>query len=259
MIRAFLVDDEEPARRKLIRFLKDDGGVSVAGEASNGEGAVRGIERTAPDLVFLDIQMKGMDGFDVVRALDPDTLPRIVFVTAYDEYAMAALEIHAFGYLLKPFSRARLARVLDDFRRDQSRRNRRDIASLLAEIDRRKTVPQRLMIKDQERAFFVPTAAIDWIEAERNYVRVHAGERVHTVRRTLESLAGILDAAQFLQINRAAIVRVDFIHELQRWFHGEYRVILKSGQSLKWTRRYVSRRPEVFSELRQTRPPSGSG
>ena len=250
-LRVFIVDDEQPARRKVRRFLKDDGETVVVGEAGSGEEAVRGIAGTAPDLVLLDVQMKEMDGFDVVRALDPQRLPRIVFVTAHDQYTMQALDVHAFGYLLKPFDRARFERVLGDAKRELARERERDgragdLARLLAEIDRRRAAPRRILVEENERATFVVLADIDWIEAERNHVLLHVRDKVHTLRGTIESMEQKLDGAEFVRLNRSTIVRIGFIRELRKWFHGEYKVVLASGATVTWTRRYVGAHPELL-------------
>jgi two-component system LytT family response regulator len=243
-MRVLVVDDEAPARSKILRFLEGDPEVEVVGEASNGPEAVEKIAAAKPDLVYLDIQMPGMDGFEVIGALAPP-VPRIVFVTAYDQYAIQAFDVHAFGYLLKPFDRARFERVLADAKRQLAERDSSAaLKALLADIGKRQ--PQRLLIQDKERAFFLATDRIDWVEAQRNYLEIHSGGRAHTMRGTIESLEERLDAAQFVRVNRSALVRIDFIRELRTWFHGEYKVVLESGETLTWTRRYLNRRPDLL-------------
>jgi two-component system LytT family response regulator len=248
-IRVFIVDDEQPARRKLRRFVEEDGDAIVAGEAANGKDAVRGIRDGRPDLVLLDVQMKGMDGFDVVRGLDRDSLPRIVFVTAHDEYMLQAFDVHAFAYLLKPFDRGRFRKVLADVKEELARAHANragDLERLLAELERRRQAPQRFLIETNERAFFLAMDEIDWIEANRNNARVHAGDAVHVIRNTIDALERTLDAAQFIRVNRSTLVRIDFINELRKWFHGEYKIVLRSGVVVTWTRRYVGRRPDLL-------------
>jgi two-component system LytT family response regulator len=246
MIRVLVVDDEAPARSKVIRFLEADPDVTVVGQASNGREAVGAIRDAAPDLVYLDVQMPGMDGLEVARALEPP-IPRIIFATAYDQYAIDAFEVHAFGYLLKPFDETRFARVLADAKRQIASERPPDISLLLEEIERRR--PRRLLIQDKDRAFFLPAEKIDWVEAQRNYVAIHSGDRVHTSRGTVDALESKLDPAQFVRINRSNLVRIDFIRELRSWFHGEYKVVLESGATLTWTRRYISRRPELLGRI----------
>lgn len=250
-LRVFVVDDEAPARRKILRFLSQDPEVSVVGEAATGSDAIAGIQKTSPDLVFLDIQMPGMDGFEVVRALEH--VPQIVFATAHDQYTMQALDVHAFAYLLKPFDEARFAKVLDDAKRQHARRNNGEMTAqlraLLDEVQRRQHGPQRLLVQQKDRAFFLAVEKIDWAESERNYLNLHVGRDTHTIRGTIDNLEQKLDAAHFLRLNRSAIVRIDFIRELRPWFHGEYKVVLQSGDELTWTRRYRDRHPELLLNL----------
>lgn len=250
-LRVFVVDDEAPARRKLLRFLAGDSDVEVVGEAANGRDAVAGIWRTHPDLLLLDVQMPDFDGFEVVKQLAPP-LPRIVFVTAFDEYAIRAFDVHAFGYLLKPFDQLRFRKVLDDAK-EQARLHvsgsDEALRKLLAEMEAARRGPTRLAVEDGERIFFVTAGEIDWIESERNYLLIHAGAKTYTIRGTLDAMEERLDRAEFVRINRSAIVRVDAVRELQKWFHGEYKVMLKSGASLRWTRRYLGRQTQILQRL----------
>ncbi|MGB7930467.1 MAG: LytTR family DNA-binding domain-containing protein [Terriglobales bacterium] len=250
-LRVFVVDDEAPARRKLLRFLAGDSDVEVVGEAANGRDAVAGIWRTHPDLLLLDVQMPDFDGFEVVKQLAPP-LPRIVFVTAFDEYAIRAFDVHAFGYLLKPFDQLRFRKVLDDAK-EQARLHvsgsDEALRKLLAEMEAARRGPTRLAVEDGERIFFVTAGEIDWIESERNYLLIHAGAKTYTIRGTLDAMEERLDRAEFVRINRSAMVRVDAVRELQKWFHGEYKVMLKSGASLRWTRRYLGRQTQILQRL----------
>lgn len=254
-LRVFVVDDEAPARKKIIRFLGRDPEVVLAGEAANGPQAVEAIRQSKPDLLFLDVQMPGMDGFAVVRALEPAPMPRIVFVTAHDQYAIQAFDVHAFGYLLKPFDEARFTRVLDDAKKhlERDRGSQDEIAGslkrLLAEVEQRQQKAARLLIQQEGRAFFLAAEKIDWAESERNYLKIHAGSHTYSVRGTLESLEEKLDPAHFLRLNRSCLVRIDFVRELQSWFHGEYKVVLQSGVTQTWTRRYLGRHPELLQKL----------
>jgi two-component system LytT family response regulator len=249
-LRVFVVDDEAPARRKLLRFLAADPDVEVVGEAVNGREAVAGIRRTRPDLLLLDVQMPDFDGFEVVKQLAPP-LPRIVFVTAFDHYAIQAFDVHAFGYLLKPFDQPRFRKVLDDAKRQASTHNvsTEALRQLLDDVERGRRAPARLVVQQGERMFFLTPGQIDWFESERNYLLVHAGDKTHTIRGTLDALEERLDRTEFVRINRSAIVRLDAVRELQKWFHGEYKVILKSGARLTWTRRYLGRQAEILQKL----------
>jgi two-component system LytT family response regulator len=252
-LRVFVVDDEAPARRKIVRFLSRDPEVTVVGEAATGTEAVQGIQQAKPDVVFLDVQMPGMDGFEVIRKLEPGPMPSIVFVTAHDQYAIQAFDVHAFGYLLKPFDEARFVKVLHDAKKHLSREDRSELAAglkrLLEEVRRAQQRPARLLIQQDGRAFFLAAEKLDWAEADKNYLKLHSGLQTYSLRGTLESLEEKLDPAYFLRLNRSCVVRIDFIRELQNWFHGEYKVILQSGDTLTWTRRYLNRHPELLQRL----------
>jgi two-component system LytT family response regulator len=250
LLRVFVTDDEAPARRKLLRFLSQEPGIVVGGEASNGPDTITAVRDTQPDLLFLDIQMPGMDGFGVVDALG-DMVPGIIFVTAHDEYALRALEIHAFDYLLKPFDQARFSRVLADARRDVERRRPSELQAglrqLLREIQPSRN--PRLLVEENGRGILIALNRIDWVESDRNYLKLHVGAQTHTVRGTIEGIEKKLDAERFLRVNRSSLIRIDFIRELQKWTHGEYRIILQSGHGLMWTRRYLDRHSELLRKV----------
>ena len=247
------MDDEAPARRKMLRFLAQESDVSVVGEAANGLDAVAGIKETRPDLLFLDVQMPGMDGFEVVRALNPGILPRIIFVTAHDEYAIQAFDVHAFGYLLKPFDQQRFTRVLGDARRQASWSVNSDtiaeLQDLLNQYRRRLPPEPKLLVQQNDRGFLLALNTVDWVESDRNYLKLYVGNQAYEIRGTIESLEEKLDRDRFLRLNRSSIVRIDFIRELQKWSHGEYRVVLLSGKTLTWTRRYLDHHPELLRKL----------
>ena len=252
-LRVFVTDDEAPARKKILRFLAQEPDVIVAGEASNGTEAVLAIQKTKPDLLFLDVQMPGMDGFDVVRALDPEALPKIVFVTAHDEYAIQAFEVHAFGYLLKPFNQERFAKVLAEARQHVLKNPGIDVVShlqgLLAQLQNRTQSQPKLLVQQNDRGFLLSLHTIDWAESQRNYLNLYVGNQMYSVRGTIESLTEKLDSSQFLRVNRSCLVRIEFIRELHSWSHGEYHVILQSGKTLTWTRRYLNHHPELLRKL----------
>jgi two-component system, LytTR family, response regulator len=251
-LQVLVVDDEAPARRKILRLLRSEPDVQVVGEAGSGESAITAIERNQPDLVFLDVQMPGTDGFDVVRAIAGNgdaRMPRIVFVTAHDRYALRAFEVHAFDYLLKPVAEDRFRQVLRRARAQQAHSNDVSASRLRGLIDqvlRDRGFAERLLIREDTRAFFVSVRDISWIEADRNYLSVHSGAKTHTLRATLDSVESTLDPKLFARINRGSLVRLDAIRELLPWFHGEYKVVLHDGTELRWSRRYVSRRPELL-------------
>jgi two-component system LytT family response regulator len=251
-LHVLVVDDEAPARRKILRLLRSERGVQVVGEADSGESAISAIERHKPDLVFLDVQMPGADGFDVVHGISDAAntkMPRFVFVTAHDRYALRAFEVHAFDYLLKPVAEDRFRNVLRRVREHHSQGgdvSSSRLRSLVEEVLRERGFAERLLIREQTRAFFVSVRDVSWIEADRNYLLVHSGAKTHTLRATLDSIESTLDPKLFARINRGSIVRLDAIRELLPWFHGEYRVVLHDGKELRWSRRYVSRRPELL-------------
>ncbi|HEY2819496.1 MAG TPA: LytTR family DNA-binding domain-containing protein [Candidatus Acidoferrum sp.] len=257
-IRILVVDDEAPARRKLLRLLRAESGIEIVAEADNAESAIAAIEKHHPDLVFLDVQMPGADGFDVVRAISADResravdVPRFVFVTAHDHYAVRAFEVHAFDYLLKPVGEDRFREVL---RRAQEQHKRngdvseKRLRGLIDQVLRDRGFSERLLIREESRAYFVNVRDISWIESERNYLILHCGSKSHTMRGTLDSIEEALDPKLFARINRSSIVRLDAIREMQPWFHGEYKVILHDKSELRWTRRYITRRPELLRNL----------
>ncbi|HEY8549283.1 MAG TPA: response regulator [Vicinamibacterales bacterium] len=250
-MRVLIVDDEAPARRKLRRLLEAEDGVEIVGEASDGREAVEAIGTHEPDVVFLDIQMPVLDGFGVIEQIGVDNMPRVVFVTAYDEHALRAFEVQAVDYLLKPIAPQRFSQVIARLAREIARDAKPSAESasrLAAAVASGDAAPflRRLLVHQGERARLLNVEAIDWIEADRNVLTLHAGAAVHTVRGTLSDLEARLDPAKFLRISRSAIVRLDAIDELQPWFHGDYRVILRDGTTLTWSRRYRARDRHAF-------------
>jgi two-component system, LytTR family, response regulator len=248
-IRAILVDDEPLALRKLRRLLSGERDVHIIDECSEGRQAAAAIRRHTPDLVFLDIQIPELDGFEVLAALGEDELPVIVFVTAYDEHALRAFDAHALDYLLKPVTRERFRESLDHARARVRERRAAGIVderllALKAERDARTSANRhltRIAVKSGGSAFFVRPEEVDWIEAADNYVRLHVGATSHLVRESLRMLEAKLDSRMFLRVHRSAIVNVDAIRELQPWFHGDHVMILRSGARLTCSRRYDER------------------
>jgi two-component system LytT family response regulator len=249
-IRALIVDDERPARRKIRRFLSIDPDVEVAGESGGGRDAVEAIEREKPDLVFLDVQMPGMDGFSIIDELNVRPMPQIVFVTAHDQFALRAFEVHALDYLLKPFEIERFKQVLDrakdHLKRAETSRLDERLEGLLDELRGKPQYASRFLINSGGRAFFLQTERIDWIESAKNYVNLHSRDQSFLIRGTIEGLAKKLDPAKFMRVSRSHIVNIDSIKEMQPWFHGEYRIILKDGTEIPWSRRYMDRSSDMF-------------
>ena len=240
-IRTLLVDDERPARRKMQRFLNAAGDFEVVGEAGDGAEAIAMIARLRPDVVFLDVQMPKLDGFRVATALTPP-LPEIVFVTAHDQFALKAFEVHALDYLLKPYDEDRFIKVLDRMR--SRRRQNEDVVEhlqrLIADLKKRPDRTERILVTENERAFFVAAGEIDRIEAARNYLVLHVGSKSYMIRATLDAFSKKLSETEFVRVNRSALVRLDSIRELQPWFHGEYKIVMKDGWTIPWTRRYIT-------------------
>jgi len=235
-LRALVIDDELPARKKLMMLLRDEPGVEVVGQASNGIEAVAAIEEHQPDVIFLDIQMPGMNGFEVLEALEGDNLPLVVFVTAYDQHAVKAFEVHAADYLLKPFDRSRVQSCLERLRSGQHSVNAK-LEELLSEF-RSRDYLNRVIVKTRGRVIFLQIEDVDWIETSANYVELHLGKQSFLLRETLSALETRLDPRHFARVHRTTIVNIDRIQELQPWSHSDFIVLLKDGTKLRMSRRY---------------------
>ena len=247
MIRTLLVDDEPPALEGLRTRLALERDVAIVGEAGDGLAAVGAIERLLPDLVLLDIQMPGIDGFDVVARAGRTHLPAIVFVTAYDRYALKAFDVHAVDYLLKPVQAAQLTRALHRVRRllAQAELAERGSAAMATLLDDRERIGPgegrpagRWAVRQGERYLLLRADEVDWIEAAANYVRFHARGTSYLMRGTLAGLERELDAARFARIHRSTIVNVDRIREIKPEWHGDFDVVLTDGRMLRMSRTY---------------------
>lgn len=239
-IHTMIVDDEPPARRSIWRFLNGNPEVEVVAECGDGESAAAAILSKKPELVFLDVQMPEMDGFEVVRQVGAERMPATIFVTAYDRYAVKAFEANAVDYLLKPVGRERFARALDRARARIAERPNRDAAerflTLLDQMKAQDEYTDRLPVAANGRIQFVKTKEIDWIEADGNYVRLHVGPGMHEVRETLANIERKLNPRDFARIHRSTIVNIHRIKEIQPWFHGYHLVVLESGQRFRMSR-----------------------
>jgi two-component system LytT family response regulator len=252
-IRTLIVDDERLARKRIRQLLEAETDIEVLGECGDAQQAAAFIEQRSPDLVFLDVQMPGDDGFAMLRALDPEKLPAVIFVTAYDHYALRAFEVQALDYLLKPFDRARFLAALERAR-SQIRGSKgpdldRRLSALLETLQAKQKLPDRLVIKSAGRVSFLKTDEIDWIEAADNYVKLHAGSESHLLRETLASIAARLDPEKFLRIHRSTVINVNRLKQLQPWFHGDYVAILEDGTKLNLSRTYRDRVNQVLGEV----------
>jgi two-component system LytT family response regulator len=245
-----IVDDERLARDKLRRFLAEADAVRVVGEAANGAEAVERIQEQHPDLVFLDVQMPGMDGFDVIEELPAEALPAVVFVTAHDEYAIRAFDVEAIDYLLKPFDRLRFRQALDRVRRQLGHEPGQLVEKLRRLLgsagDERGPTLRRIAVRSGGRIQSLRVEEIHWFEAADNYLRVHTAKAAHLIRETLSALERRLDPSLFIRIHRSAIVRIESIREVESLFHGDYEVVLGTGVRLPVGRKFRDRLVEAM-------------
>jgi|SRR5579871_473485 len=234
-MRVLIVDDEPLACERIRTLLAEEPGVEIAGECHDGKSAVETIRRIAPDLVFLDVQMPEMNGFEVLKALDP--VPPIIFVTAFDEFAVKAFEVHALDYLLKPFDRERFQKAL-------ARARRSDVAAklrgLIEQLHGRRYL-DRLVVKTGGRVIFLTAEEIDYIEAAGNYVRLHTGGENHLYREKISHLEMELDPAKFARIHRSTIVNLSRVKEMHPLFRGDFTVLLRDGRELILSKSYRGR------------------
>lgn len=236
---AVIADDEPLARERVRELLAQRQDVVLAGEARDGEEALRVIHEARPELVLLDVQMPGLDGFEVLAELE--RMPAVIFITAFDEYAVRAFEVRALDYLVKPFHRARFHEAVD---RALTRPAVPDLRALLAEL--RPSHLTRFVVRSAEEIRFVRAAEVAWIESAGNYVRLHTAAGEHTVRTSLRELEGRLDPDVFVRVHRSAVVNVDFIEKLEPYFHGEYVITLRDGSRLSSSRSYSARLREML-------------
>jgi two-component system LytT family response regulator len=244
-VRAVIADDEPLARERIRTLLSRFTQVTVVGEARDGNETLEMIRGLRPSLVFLDVQMPEMDGFAVLEKLDSASAPAIIFVTAYDAFALRAFEVHAIDYLLKPFTRARFTRAMEHTLQRLGQGNDTGIEpgllSLLESIRFERKAQGRIAIRSEQGVYFVRISEIDWLEAFGNYVKVHVGSQEHLLRDSLKCFEERLDPNRFLRVHRSAVVNLDSIERLEPWFHGEYSVFLRDGTKLTSSRTYSER------------------
>ena len=251
-IRALIVDDEPLARRRIKSLLAHDSSVEVIGECSDGYKAVSCISELTPDLVFLDVQMPAMDGFEVIKTIGPERMPTVIFVTAYDQYALKAFEVNALDYLLKPFDRSRFQKTLERaksmIRRMQNGDVNNQLLSLLGELRREHGILDRIIIRSGGRVVFLRVEEIDWMSTVGNYVRLHVGRDSHLMRETMTGMEAKLNPDRFMRIHRSTMVNLDRVKEVQPWAKGEYVVIMRDGTRLIMSRRYRERLNERLNK-----------
>lgn len=246
-MNVLIIDDEPLAREGIRSLLSHESDIHIAGECASGGEAVKEIQDKKPDLIFLDIQMPEMNGFDVLAQLDEEKLPYVIFVTAYDQYALRAFEVYALDYLLKPIDEERFTRTLQRARTQIEHRLNSDLNEGLRALIQQfassanegvSNYLDRMMIKTDGRVFFLLTDEIDWIEAQGNYVMLHVGKQSYLLRDAISKVEAQLNPRKFLRIHRSTVVNIDRVKELQSLFHGDYRVLLKDGTKLLLSRRY---------------------
>jgi two-component system LytT family response regulator len=241
-IRTLIVDDQLMAREHLRRMLEDQPGIELVGQAATGMEAIDSINNLSPDLVFLDVRMPDLDGFAVLSQISNKRIPAIIFVTANDDFAVRAFEVHALDYLIKPCAPDRLDTALQRARDQIKHKRTGDVQerlnALLADLQIPPKHPERLAVKSNGRIVFLHLADIDWVEAADNYVNLHTGSESHLLRETMAMIEARLPGDRFVRIGRSTIVNVERIKELQPMFHGDYAVLLRSGARLTLTRGY---------------------
>jgi two-component system LytT family response regulator len=251
MITAVIVDDEPLARKRIRSLLDEHVDFDVLAEAESGEEALTVFSEHQPDVVFLDVQMNGMTGFDVADSLDMEKPPLVIFVTAYEEFALRAFQVNAVSYLLKPVERQSFSKALERVRHLLTSPDgaREDLHALLTQLRRERMPLQRIVVKARGRTILLRPDEIDWIESAGNYVRLHAGKDRYLLRETMGSIEEKLDATRFLRVHRTAIVNVDRIRELHPTSHGDYDVVLNDGTLVTLSRLYRDRVEPILGKL----------
>lgn len=239
-IRVLIIEDEVVARERIRRMLQSYRDFEVIGEFDNGPAAIRGIMELNPNLVFLDVQMPGMDGFQMLHELEQDSLPYIIFVTAHDQYALSAFEVYALDYILKPFDEDRFKKTIEHARKQiHQKKPLQGVEDLLQEIKRSMVRHlERFVIKRDGRLRMIPCNQVDFLQAEGKYVRLHIGNQSHLIRVPISYLEDQLNPKHFVRIHRSYIVNIERISELQLSFHGDYKVLLNNGEALTLSRGY---------------------
>jgi two-component system, LytTR family, response regulator len=243
MIRTLIIDDVTLARERLKRCLADDAEIEIAGECENGEQAVAAIRSLAPDLIFLDVQMPALDGFGVLDALRNERAPVVIFVTAYNEYAIKAFEVNAIDYLLKPVDCERLSKAVERAKSRLAQVKRDDqldsrLRAVLEDLKSGSKFLKRLTIKLTGRTILLPVDEIDWIETYGNYLKVHTGRESHLIRMTMQSLETKLDPEKFVRVHRSVMVNVEKIKEIHPRSNGDQDLVLQNGRQLMLSRKY---------------------
>jgi two-component system, LytTR family, response regulator len=241
-LRTLIVDDELLSRKKVRAFLQEYPEFQVVGECADGEQAVAEIRTHKPDLIFLDVQIPGRNGFEVLDDLDDKCAPAVIFVTAFDKYAVRAFEVRALDYLLKPFNKARFAEALNRFHKRGARlssaERKEELKAVLQEIQRELRESERIVVKSGSRSIFLRKGSIEWVEAQGDYVKLHTGKESHLLRETMNALSDRLDPGRFVRIHRSRIVNLDYIREIRPLWGGDCAVLMRDGTELTMSRTY---------------------
>lgn len=249
-LRSVVVDDEQLARHLLIEILGKRPDVEIIGEYGDSRQAIAAVRRDKPDVMFLDIQMPGRDGFEILDALGEEA-PHVVFVTAHDEYAVQAFDLAAVDYILKPLEEDRVYRAIDRViarTRQGSVQEPTAITSMLAAMRSQRAEYLRFLpVKNKQRVVLLPVSEISCIEAEGKYVRVYAGGEQHVIRRTMHSLESALDPAKFIRVSRSAIVNIELVSHLDPWSHGEWAITMRNGHRVISSHTYRERLSALLS------------
>jgi two-component system, LytTR family, response regulator len=246
MIRTLIIDDVQLARERIKRCLAEEPELQIVGECDNGTNAVASIRDLSPDLIFLDVQMPALDGFGVLEALKGERVPEVIFVTAYNEYAIQAFEVNALDYLLKPVNCARVGKAVERAKSHLAQPPPVDdvdsrFRAMLEDIKASSKFLKRLTIKLTGHTILLPTDEIDWIESYGNYLKVHAGRESHLIRGTMQSLEAKLDPETFVRVHRTAIVNIERIKQIYPRSNGDQDLVLQNGQQLMLSRKYRDR------------------
>lgn len=248
-MKVIIVDDEPLARRRIRSLLTDYSDVRIAAECASGKEALAAIENHAPDLMFLDVQMPEMDGLGVINSRAGKSAPLVIFVTAYDKYGLAAFDSHAVDYLLKPFDRKRFDKAMEKARTRLSevKRTTANLSGIVSRIGLQARCSKYISVRQEGRIFLIKTETIEWIAAEKNYVRFHVGERLYLRREAIGNIGEKLDPNRFRRVHRSAIVNIDFIRELRIAPGGDYKIVLLNGIELVLGSTYQKNLPEFLT------------
>lgn len=247
MIRALIIDDEPLLRERVRTLLAEYGDIELIGECRDGQEAVNMILAEQPDLIFLDIQMPELDGFEVIKAISDEYLPAIVFITAFDEYAIRAFEVNAIDYLLKPINESRfkqaIERTIDRLKEPYTHKPDydRNLLNLIAGLRASQSYTSRFVVRSGSKLSFVRASDVDWIDVADNYVRLHVSGREHLVRDTLKSVESQLNPEIFVRVHRSIIINLDRVESVEPYFHGEYVITIKDGARIRTSRSYSER------------------